>query len=622
VKSPTIDGPSLALSDNALMQPDMDPIEHAIVDWSDGTPAAPSFRDHYYSTAGGADESRLVFLQGARLPQRFEALSDHDGFVIGETGFGTGLNLLLAADLFLQRAAPGARLHLVSAEKHPLRIDDLRRALGCWPELKPLSDALIERWPAATPGFHRIELHPRVSLTLMFGDAEAMWQAQEAAVDAWFLDGFAPRRNASMWTPKLFARLAELSRPGAALATFSAAGDVRRGLAEVGFEAHRAEGFGHKRHRLEAFRPGAWRPRAEKRGTAWILGAGLAGCTVANILARRGWQCSLVDAEGIATAASGNRAGVVYTTPSGVATPQNRFYQSSWLHALRWLNDAEAERKGFGRFDGVEQIATDDRHRSKLKGALSSGHWPEDLLVALDDDRVLLRPGGVLQPRRWCRALADHPNIELRIDRVQELDIERPRIVLDEAGSQQGDAVIVCTAAGTAALLPQFASPLRTIRGQITELASTEASRRWKRAVCHAGYVTPEVDGYHCIGATFDLHSIDPAPRAGDDQHNLDLLNTWCPQAWRELGGPAIAVHGQRVGMRVTSRDYLPLVGPLSDGRTTWLSVAFGSRGISGTALAALLIADGLTGAPAAVDRTLRAALHPGRFAERAARRR
>lgn len=602
------------------MQPDMDPIETAEVDWTDGAPAAPAFGDHYYSTAGGADESRLVFLEGAQLPERFAALGDGDAFTIGETGFGTGLNLLLAAELFLRIAAPGARLHLVSVEKHPLRPADLERALSGWPELSGLAERLIERWPAATPGFHRIELHPRISLTLMFGDAEALWQAQDATVDAWFLDGFAPSRNATMWTPALLARIGELSRPGATLGTFSAAGTVRRGLTDAGFEVLRRTGFGRKRHRLEARRPGTWRSQPQRRGTAWIVGAGLAGCTLANALVRRGWRCILVDADGVAAGASGNRAGVVYTTPSGVATPQNRFYQSSWLHALRWLRDADVEGRGIGRFDGVEQLATDERHRMKLDRALASGHWPEALLQSLGEGRVLLKPGGVLQPRRWCRFLIDAADIELRTDRVVELDTERSRLKLASAGWQEGDALIVCTAASTATLLPEFARPLRTIRGQITEVAATTASRRWTRAICHSGYLTPEVEGRHCIGATFDLHSTDPAPRPEDDRHNLDTLKTWCPEAWSELGGERLAITGQRVGMRVTSRDYLPLVGPLNAQRSSWLSTAFGSRGISGTALAAIAIADALSGTPTTLDRALQAALHPGRFAARSAR--
>src|SRR5690606_38161277 len=82
---------------------------------------------------------------------------------------------------------------------------------------------------------------------------------------------------------------------------------------------------------------GGWQPAHSTPGHALVIGAGLAGATSARALAERGWQVTVCDPAGIAQHASGNLAGVVYTTPSAHATPQNRFYQSSYLHALHWL---------------------------------------------------------------------------------------------------------------------------------------------------------------------------------------------------------------------------------------------------------------------------------------------
>ncbi len=599
----------------------MDPIEPAKIDWSGPAPAAPAFDDSYFSLAGGPAESRQVFLQGCDLESRFDRLRAGDAFVIGETGFGTGLNLLQAAALFRRRAASGARLHLVSAEKHPLRASDLARALAEWPDLEAWARPLLDQYPPAVCGFHRLWLAEDVDLTLMFGDASAMWAAQDAAIDAWFLDGFAPSRNPSMWTPALFARMAELSRPGAALATFSAAGPVRRGLTEAGFLVERRPGFGHKRHRLEARRPGGWSPRAATRGHALVIGAGLAGCTTANALAARGWTCRLVDAAGIASGASGNRSGVVYTTPSGMATPQNRFYQSSWLHALRRFRLAGADDRGVARFGGVEQILTDARHRKKTLGALNSGHWPPDLLRQLDEDRILLNDGGVVRPPDWCRALIERNGIGLQSGvRVEQLADERT-VRLSDGTMLDADVVVLCTSGATARLLERAQLPIRTIRGQVTEVAATSASRAWRRAICHTGYLAPAIDGVHCVGATFDLHSSTDAIRDADDRANLAALRRWCPDEWTALGGSACEMRGARVGFRCTSRDYLPLVGPLhhatDEARAPagpWLNIAFGSRGLSSTPLAAECIADALTGAPSATDRAVRRAISPGRF--------
>ena len=135
--------------------------------------------------------------------------------VIGETGFGTGLNFLCAWQLFEQHAAAGARLHFVSVEKYPLSPADLQRALALWPELKVFADQLLEQYVAIHQGFQRLTLdNGRVTLTLLIGDALEQLPQLDAQIDAWFLDGFAPAKNPDMWTAELFAELARLAAPG------------------------------------------------------------------------------------------------------------------------------------------------------------------------------------------------------------------------------------------------------------------------------------------------------------------------------------------------------------------------------------------------------------------------
>lgn len=151
----------------------------------------------------------------------FAALPVGGRLIIGETGFGTGLNFLCAWQLFEQHAVAGARLHFVSVEKYPLSHADLQRALALWPELKPLADQLLAQYIAIHQGFQRLVLdHGRVTLTLLVGDALEQLPQLDAQVDAWFLDGFAPAKNPDMWTAELFAELARLAaqaRPSAPL---------------------------------------------------------------------------------------------------------------------------------------------------------------------------------------------------------------------------------------------------------------------------------------------------------------------------------------------------------------------------------------------------------------------
>jgi tRNA 5-methylaminomethyl-2-thiouridine biosynthesis bifunctional protein len=112
----------------------MNPVTHAQLDWDDqGRPHSRVFDDVYFSDQSGLEETRYVFLEQNRLQARFAALPAGGRLVIGETGFGTGLNFLCAWQLFEQHAVAGARLHFVSVEKYPLSHADLQRALLLWP---------------------------------------------------------------------------------------------------------------------------------------------------------------------------------------------------------------------------------------------------------------------------------------------------------------------------------------------------------------------------------------------------------------------------------------------------------------------------------------------------------
>jgi len=608
------------------MQPDFEAIAPARVDWQGSTPYSPRFGDRYFASDDGVGESRAVFIEGNHLPARFARLAPGDLFVIGETGFGTGLNILLAAELFARVAPAGARLSIVSAERHPLLPEDLARALGHQPGLAPISDRLQARYPPLTPGFHRIRLADNIDLTLMFGEAAAMWRQSDAKIDAWFLDGFAPDRNPELWQPDLLETLARCSRPGATLATFTVAGAVRGGLAAAGFEVRREPGFGRKRQRLEGNIPGNSPAQRYRTGSAVVAGAGLAGATTARALAERGWQVRVIDPAGIATGASGNRAGVVYTTPSGIATPQNRFYQASYLHAADWLRRYRAEQACIGAFDGVVQHITDDRQRARLAAASSSGHWPEAQLRRLDEDSVLLTDGGYLQPAAWCRLLLDHPAIALERGSIERLDARGlPRLA--SGAPVHADAVVLCIAGAALAMEGLPALPLRLIRGQVSECRATAASRRWRRAHCHNGYLTPAIDGLHCVGATFNLRDPEPLARSSDDQTNLEQLRSRLPLRWAALGGDAIEVVDRHVAFRCQANDYLPVAGhaPGATNRSELpllLNLAHGSRGIGGTPLVADLIADQISAMPGCVDHAMASALDPARFEARAHRRR
>lgn len=220
------------------MQQQSDPIT-----WRDGNvPVSTRFDDPFFSLDDGIAETRHVFLTGNDLPARFR-----DGFAIAELGFGTGLNLLIAWDAFTS-LLPGATLHFTSFEAFPLSPADMTRAHSAFPTFGNKRDALAAIWTGAGG---RVDL-PGLRLNVISGDARETLPKWTGRADAWFLDGFAPAKNPELWSPELMAEVALHTADHGTAATYTAAGDVRRGLTAAGFDVQRVKGFGRKRHMTRA----------------------------------------------------------------------------------------------------------------------------------------------------------------------------------------------------------------------------------------------------------------------------------------------------------------------------------------------------------------------------------
>ena len=206
------------------------------LDWrDDAIPVSRQFDDPYFSLAGGLEETRHVFLTGNHLPDRLR-----DGFRIAELGFGTGLNLMA---VLLAHQGPG-HIFYTSFEAYPMAAPDIARALAAFPEAAPVAPAFLGQWARGA----RTLRFPNLTAEIVIGDARDTLPGWQAKADAWFLDGFSPAKNPELWSDDLMTEVACHTAPGGTFATYTAAGHVRRALAEAGFAVTRAPGFGRKRH--------------------------------------------------------------------------------------------------------------------------------------------------------------------------------------------------------------------------------------------------------------------------------------------------------------------------------------------------------------------------------------
>lgn len=225
------------------------PTPPAILQWRDQQPYSARFDDVYFSRDNGLLETEYVFLQGNQLADRWQQLSTPQ-FTIIETGFGTGLNFLCAAQLWLEKAPVDSTLHFFSVEKYPLSMPEITTALDLWPSLAQSKQVFLDQYPALLSNGTISLFNNRIRLTLLCGDAREQLATLVCQADAWLLDGFAPAKNPEMWQPALFSQMARLSHAETTLATFTSAGEVRRNLLAAGFKVQKRAGFGKKREML------------------------------------------------------------------------------------------------------------------------------------------------------------------------------------------------------------------------------------------------------------------------------------------------------------------------------------------------------------------------------------
>lgn len=590
---------------------------HGPLDWSDdGQPRSRLYDDVYFSAEDGLAEARAVFLQGCGLPQAWQGRRQ---FVVGELGFGTGLNVLALIDLWANSRAPDARLHVFSVEAHPIMAEDARRALSRWPELARLAERLVDQWPGQARGPHRLEL-PDLGVTLdvavdEVAGALAGWSGR---ADAWFLDGFAPARNPAMWTDDVLALVAQRSAPGATAATFTVAGAVRRGLTAAGFSVEKQPGFGRKRERLAARLPGAAADAPGVHRVA-IVGAGIAGASAARAVRALGAEVLVFDGEGRGSGASGNPAALV--TPrldAGLAEPAQLFAQA-FRRAVALYEDLPDVIIAHGAL----QLTVQPRDAARFARIAAADLFePGTLAMLTADDAATrageavpealeLRDGLVIEPRVALAAWAPQvrPGV---VTRVEPHRAGWRLLAADGTVLATADAVIVTAGLATSDLVAGL--PLSAVRGQASYTALADPPP----AVAFGGYAIPTRDGV-LFGATNDRGDTARDVRAEDHKRNLAALGEGLP---RLVGRLAQATLTGRAAIRVATPDRLPVAGAAPDApRGLFLLSGFGARGFTLAPLLAEHVAALALGAPSPLPGPLAELVDPGRFARRAARR-
>ncbi len=677
---------------------------NADVEWlENGLPFSRQFQDVYFSKDDELGESQHVFLAGNDLGSRWRLLAAGACFIIGELGFGSGLNFLQAWQLWRQihpqpRILPAAttpptvpRLHYVAFERFPLRHADLQRIFALWPSLASYSDRLLTHYQDHSSGLHRLWLDSDICLDLYFGDAQSALQELAAShsmqVDAWFADGFSPARNPELWQAELFSLLAQCSKAGSTLSTYSVAGAVRQALQAAGFKIAKQPGFGRKRHMLVAQLDSDSRlePHTVPQANPWfilppapaatdkviVIGAGIAGCSTAWSLARRGVRVHLIDAADSAFAgASGNEQLALRCRLQAEISPVSEFYLQGYLFAQRQysylLNTQPDTDSTVWHQSGLVQLANAQNTRNQHKFS----QYKENLLalyaaqiiadmdadeltavsgLGLATDSALYFPyGGWLNGDVLAKAYLQVAGITLTLDTA----IASLRHLANEADSAQWQVlaadgqvidtarhVVIANSDGVNQLSQCAGLPVQTLRGQTTRLAATVKSRQLRTVISGERTVFPVLKSagakaYHTLAASYSA-STDRHIDAQDSGTNLQLAQD-CFSDKEALDAQVLA---DRVSFRSATPDRLPLLGALPDlpamarqyaglqrdassafaaagiyHRGLYINAAHGSNGLSSAPLGGEILASMICGEPLPVRQAIIDELNPVRF--------
>ena len=220
------------------------------------------FDDRYFDVVDALDESQQVFFKNNNLLERIAAGAESGlPLVIGETGFGAGRNVVSLMEYLAKSAVSDISIEYCSVELYPLSPERMISILeGFEDRVGAQIHALMEAYQEldlTVPGWHGMNIRQdfgTLLIQLWIGEALEMVHALEKPCEVWFLDGHGPKKNPMMWRPELLLAIGEKTKAGGSIATFTVAGEVRRGLAEAGFIVKKSPGCGGKKEVLQGIK--------------------------------------------------------------------------------------------------------------------------------------------------------------------------------------------------------------------------------------------------------------------------------------------------------------------------------------------------------------------------------
>jgi len=568
-----------------------------------------------------------------------------------DTRFQHGLHFFKTWRDWLQTPDRPRMLHVVALCNTPPDTQAVRQACGNEPSLLPLASELISHWFGLLPGFHRFLLADgQVSLTLCVGDAQQVLRQHNFSADevVLSLNDTQPGEfdACDSWAIKALARCCRRDttlhgylQSGADTAT------LQHQLRSNGF-AISQEPLATKATLHARFDP-PWPLKTSRQAhtaalpvqRCAVIGAGLAGASVAAALARRGWQVQVLDAAPApAAGASGLPVGLVVPHTSSDDCLLSRLSRAGVRLTLQQARQHLQEGTHWAA-SGVLERQVGGTPQLPPHWPAVGAEWSVSAPDKLGDGPGLWHPKAAwIKPAVLVQAWLRQPGVRFQsnapvshlqqTDGVWQLMDEQHRVLCS------AERVVFANAAGAQVLLDNLATTAPALTTQLRQLPATQGMRGLLSWALHsassigaAAFPPFPVNGFSGLvarvptergpawfmGSSYQPEQQMERPDADNHQRNLEHLQQLLPSLAGPLAATFTSAHLQTwKGTRCISADRLPLIGPLDAGEhpSLWVCAALGSRGLSFSVLCAELLAARMGSEPLPIEAKLAKALN------------
>lgn len=636
---------------------------------TDGVPRSDLFHDNYYSQAGALAECKHVFIEGNQIKKTW---ADRDQFTIAELGFGLGINFVVTANTWIASHKKNTHLHFISIEKHPATVEQIKKVFETIGLHSDINAQLYEEYPLAIRGIHRIHFkQASITLSLIWDDALLALNNARFKAHAWYLDGFSPKQNASMWSKEIADHVFRLTENQGTFATYSSSKLVQEHFSAAGFCIKKQPGYANKREMIVGIRnpspsilqfslkEKSWllTPKIPiKNKTAIIIGAGMAGVAMSGALAQRGWQVTLIDQHhSPAQEASGNSNAILMPRLSIDHDIQAQLTLLGFFYSLRYLKNLQtlSNEKIWHQCGAIQlprnqndwrrmqQIISQENISTTLLRAVSKQEASELANCPLNNDAWYFPQAAWCIPDAVCRTILEKNKQQItftghsKVASIENKNNTWHALDSNQQTIAQADIAIITSAYSSNQFMQTKWCKLHPKRGQITLIPSNICTTLPQKIICADAYITPEVNNNHVLGATFITDDTETDIRLAEHEQNLSKLQN-ITSSFNHIHASNLA---GRAAIRAVSPDRLPIIGPIADensfnedykmaalGSThityptprykpgLFIATGFGSRGMTWIPLCAEALACAISGEPSPLDKSLTNAVHPNRL--------